>query len=267
MTSEPTHYVGVDWASGAWVTVVYSSTSTTPKIEVFDTIREVWDAYGESSHRIVVDVPIGLCEDRDAGDCSCVEDDGEISRECDALARSVIAGRYRSVFTPPARKTAHLAADGDVDYAEITEKNKDLTGKGLTQQAAGIASGIVAVESLLQDDGDPDVLVEGHPEVCFRAFNGKPLRHTKKTAPGVHERLSAMTNAEEYNTQDWRLLAEGLRTEEPTVRLDDLLDALVLALTAFAEDDEYKRLPPQPPTDARGLPMQMVYRSATGLVE
>lgn len=267
MTSEPTHYVGVDWASGAWVTVVYSSTSTTPKIEVFDTIREVWDVYGEASHRIVVDVPIGLCEARDADDRSCVEDDGEIFRECDALARSVIAGRYRSVFTPPARKTARLAADGDVDYAEITETNKNLTGKGLTQQAAGIASGIVAVENLLLDDGDPDVLVEGHPEVCFRAFKGEPLRHTKKTAPGVDERLSAMADVEEYTTQDWRRLAESLRTEKRTVRLDDLLDALVLALTAFAEGDEYKRLPPHPPTDASGLPMQMVYRSRTELVK
>lgn len=267
MTSEPTHYVGVDWASGAWVTVVYSSESTTPEIDVFDTIREVWDVYGETSHRIVVDVPIGLCEARDADDCSCIEDDGEIFRECDAIARSVIAGRYRSVFTPPARKTAQLAADGNMDYAEITEKNKDLTGKGLTQQADGIASGIVAVEDILLDDGNPDVLVEGHPEVCFRAFNGEPLRHAKKTAPGVDERLSAISGVEEYTIQDWRLLAEGLRTEDRTVQLDDLLDALVLALTAFAKGDEYKQLPPQPPTDANGLPMQMVYRSRTDLVE
>jgi len=76
-----------------------------------------------------------------------------------------------------------------------------------------------------------------------------------------------MADVEEYTTQDWRRLAESLRTEERTVRLDDLLDALVLALTAFAEGDEYKRLPPHPPTDASGLPMQMVYRSRTELVE
>lgn len=267
VTREPTHFVGVDWASGTWVTVVYSSESNTPKIDVFDTIREVWDEYGKTSHRIVVDVPIGLCESRDSEDCPCEEDDGEIFRKCDALARSVIGDRYRSVFTPPARQAARIAADGDVNHTEITEKNKDLTGKGLTQQAAGIASGIVAVEELLLSDGNPDVLVEGHPEVCFRAFNGKPLGHSKKTAPGVDERLSAISGVEEYATGDWRVLAEGLRTEDRTVQLDDLLDALVLALTAFAKGDEYKQLPPQPATDANELPMQMVYRSTTELVE
>jgi len=249
------------------VTVVYSSKSTTPEVDVFDTIREVWDVYGETSHRIVVDVPIGLCEARDAEDCFCVEDNGEIFRACDALARSVIADRCRSVFTPPARKSAWLATDGDMVHAEITEKNKDLTGKGLTQQAVGIASGIIAVENLLLEDGNPDVLVECHPEVCFRAFNGEPLRHSKKTASGVDERLSAMSEVEEYATNDWRVLAKALRTEDRTVQLDDLLDALTLALTAFAAGEDDRRLPPQPPTDAKGLPMQMVYRSTTELVK
>ncbi|GGL64168.1 DUF429 domain-containing protein [Halocalculus aciditolerans] len=267
MTREPTHFVGVDWASGAWVTVVYSSKSDRPDIDVFDTIREVWDEYGEASHRIVVDVPIGLCESFDADDCPCEVADGEIFRACDSLARSVIGDRYRSVFTSPARQAARMAADGDAGHAEITEKNKDLTGKGLTQQAAGIASGIVATEDLLLGDGDSDVLVEGHPEVCFRAFNGKPLEHSKKTAPGVDERLSAISSVQEYTPDDWRVLAKDLRTEDRRVQLDDLLDALVLALTAFAKDDEYKQLPPDPPTDANGLPMQMVYRSRTDLVE
>lgn len=267
MSGEPTHYVGVDWASGAWVTVVYSSESNTPEIDVFDTIQEVWDVYGETSDRIVVDIPIGLCEGRDADNCSCVEDDGEIFRECDDLARSVIAGRYRSVFTPPARKIARLATDNDMDHAEITEKNRKLTGKGLSQQAAGIASGIVAVEDLLLDDGNPDVLVEGHPEVCFRAFNGEPLHNSKKTASGVDERLSAISGVEEYNNNDWRGLAKTLKTEDRNVEIDDLLDGLALALTAFAEGEEDKRLPPEPPTDAKGLPMQMVYRSTTGLLE
>lgn len=267
MTSEPTHYVGVDWASGAWVTVAYSDRRGTPEVEVFDTIREVWDAYGDTSHRIVVDVPIGLCESVDADGCPCREDDGEISRTCDDLARAAIGGRYRSVFTAPARESARLAAGNEADYAEINEKNRELTGKGLTQQAAGIADGIVEVEELLLSSGDRDVLVEGHPEVCFRAFNGKPLKHGKKTAPGVHERLSAVTNADEYGRDDWRHLAEILGAKERAVQIDDLLDAIVLALTAFADGDEDRRLPPSPPSDAVGLPMQMVYRSESALVE
>jgi predicted RNase H-like nuclease len=49
------------------------------------------------------------------------------------------------------------------------------------------------------------------------------------------------------------------------VQLDDLLDALVLALTARAPPDQFRRLPPDPPTDAEGLPMQMVYRAEQSL--
>ncbi|QOS12006.1 DUF429 family protein [Haloferax gibbonsii] len=267
MTSEPLHYVGVDWASGAWIAVVYSDENDAPEAEVFDTIRDVWSEYGESCRRVVVDVPIGLCESVDADECTCREEDGEIFRACDSLARRAVGDRYRSVFTPPARESARLAAADEVDYSEVTEKNKELTGKGLTRQAAGIARGIVEVEQLLLNGGDSDKLVEGHPEVCFRAFNGEVLEHGKKTAPGVHERLSAMTNVEEYCDQHWRHLAESLGTKGGTVGLDDLLDALVLALTAFADDAEYKSLPSQPLTDPKGLPMQMVYRSEHRLVD
>jgi predicted RNase H-like nuclease len=76
-----------------------------------------------------------------------------------------------------------------------------------------------------------------------------------------------VTNADEYGRDDWRHLAEILGAKERAVQIDDLLDAIVLALTAFADGDEDRRLPPSPPSDAVGLPMQMVYRSESALVE
>lgn len=42
--------------------------------------------------------------------------------------------------------------------------------------------------------------------------------------------------------------------------LDDLLDALALAVTAGASPNELRTLPADPPEDHEGLPMQMVYR-------
>ena len=80
MASEPTHYVGVDWSAGAWVTVVYSDRMDVPDTEIFDEIQELWDVYGDTSHRIVIDVPIGLCESLDADECPCLEEDGELQR-------------------------------------------------------------------------------------------------------------------------------------------------------------------------------------------
>ena len=58
----------------------------------------------------------------------------------------------------------------------------------------------------------------------------------------------------------WRRLAETLSEMGHGTGADDLLDALSLALTASAPADEFHQLPPNPPTDATGIPMQMVYR-------
>ena len=142
----------------------------------------------------------------------------------------------------------------------MNETNNDRTGKGLMQQAANIEPGIVEVEELLLDDKASTTVVEGHPEVCFRAFADGVLQHNKKTAPGMDERLSALEHSTAYEQGTWRRLAERLGENGYETGADDLLDALVLALTARAPADEFHNLPSDPPTDAAGLPMQMVYR-------
>jgi predicted RNase H-like nuclease len=257
MTASSWHSVGVDWDSGAWIAVGYPETGR-PDAAMFDTIEELWRRHGETADRIVVDVPIGLCESRETAD-GCVETAGELSRGCDDLARQVLGPRSSSVFTAPCRDAARAAADGTA-YSQVNQTNRDRTGKGLMRQAANIAPGIVAVERLLLDRGNPDTLVEGHPEVCFRAFADSVLRHSKKTAPGMDERLTALERSTEYEQGTWRRLAETLGEDGRDAGADDLLDALCLALTASAPDDEFQRLPEEPPTDAEGLPMQMVYR-------
>jgi predicted RNase H-like nuclease len=45
------------------------------------------------------------------------------------------------------------------------------------------------------------------------------------------------------------------------VAVDDVLDAVVLAYTARPGPGELFTLPPEPPTDPVGLPMEMVYRA------
>jgi len=255
-------HVGVDWANGAWVAVGYPVDGP-PGVAVYDTIEQCWNANGDTADRIIVDIPIGLCSETTATPWE-VDDDGEHSRRCDDVARSIISPRWSSVFTAPCREAAELAADDDAAYSDVNETNREVTGKGLSQQAANIAPAIAAVdELLLEGDGDPDVLVEGHPEVCFRAFADDPLQHNKRTAPGVAIRLKALEASTNYQAGTWRDLATALADDERTVDLDDLLDALALALTARADDDAFHRLPsPDPPNDADGLPMQMVYRRA-----
>ena len=140
MEDNPWRYIGVDWDSGAWVTVGYPDTGRAEPA-VFDTIEDLWREYGTTAERIVVDVPIGLCESHDAAD-GCVETDGELSRRCDDLARNVLGPRSSSVFTAPCRDAARAAANG-AEYSDVNETNRNRTGKGLMQQAANIAPGIV----------------------------------------------------------------------------------------------------------------------------
>lgn len=251
-------HLGVDWASGAWVSVIYPDRGD-PRVEVSSSIADLWDDVGKRSERMVVDVPIGLCGSLAAESDPCLEQDGKLSRQCDRLARRAIRPRASSVFPTPARNAVQLAADG-ADYAIANKKNRALTGKGVMQQAVSMAPGIIAVDRLLEAGADPEVLVEGHPELSFRAFMDSALQYSKKTAAGVAERLAALEEVPEYSPRDWRELANQLRDEDHQVTLDDLLDALGLALTAGAREQEFQQLPPKPPEDLQGRPMRMVYR-------
>jgi predicted RNase H-like nuclease len=258
MGGETWSYIGVDRDGSDWIAVGYSEQSPMGAT-VYDTIDQLWVVHGDTADRIVVDVPIGLCSSlEDPDPCGRITD-GELSRHCDDLARTVIGSRSSSIFAAPCRTAVELAADG-AEYSEVNETNREHTGKGLMQQAANIAPCIVEVDELLRDDGDPDILVEGHPEVCFRALGDSDLNHSKKTAPGVDERLSLLESMSEYEQGTWRRLARELADEGHSTGLDDLLDALALAVAAGASFDELQTLPADPPEDGEGLPMQMVYR-------
>lgn len=257
MAEDSWRYVGVDWDSGAWVAVGCPENGR-PDAAMFDSMEALWQTHGGDGTRIVVDVPIGLCDALDTAD-GCVESDGELSRRCDDLARRVLGPRSSSVFTPPCREAARKAAAGD-RYSEVNETNKKRTGKGLMRQAANIAPGIIEVEEFILTEEESTTVVEGHPEVCFRAFADDVLQYSKRTAPGMAERLTALEKATEYAEGTWRRLAESLGEQGHDAGADDLIDALALAYTAKAPVGELHRLPETPPRDAEGLPMQMVYR-------
>jgi len=258
MAGENWSYLGVDRDGSDWIAVGYSEQGPI-EATVYGSINQLWAGHGHTADHIVVDVPIGLCSSLDDPEPCGRITDGELSRHCDDLAKTVIGSRFSSVFTAPCRMAVELAADG-APYSEVNEANRDHTGKGLMQQAANIAPCIIEVDELLRDDGDPDILVEGHPEVCFRAFGDSDLGHSKKTAPGVDERLSLLDSIGEDERGTWRRLARELADEGHSTGLDDLLDALALAVTAGASSDELQTLPADPPEDDEGLPMQMVYR-------
>lgn len=241
-------YLGVDWSGGSWFAVAFDRDGF-DHAEVFGEVGELWHRYEEVAERILIDVPIGLREG------------GEDGRGCDGLAREVLGPRSASVFTPPVREATRRHG-----YKAAKRVNERKTGRGLSKQAFNISRGIAEVDDLLRNVTEArPVFSESHPEVCFRAFAGEPLEHSKHKAGGYAERMRTLATSDPDAPAAVQAAAEAAGGRDVTV--DDVLDATVLAYTARPGPGDLRSLPPDPPTDPKGLPMQIVYRAGEPLVE
>ena len=97
---------------------------------------------------------------------------------------------------------------------------------------------------------------EAHPELLFRGLAGGPMSHSKQTRDGFAER---MTILQIFQPEAKTLIAAAFLAHGGyEAARDDVVDAFVLAMCA-RHPGRLKTLPEEPPTDPRGLPMQMVY--------
>lgn len=243
MTDRP-RCVGVDGCRGGWFAIALSDDDGWAMALLKD--ADALGVWVDGAQLTLVDIPIGLL------------DAGPEERLCDRAARRRL-GRPRSssVFRAPARP----ALQGG-DYPSANALNRRATGVGLSRQGFGITAKIAAMDALLrQNPRCAAPLRESHPEVCFQALNGgQAMSHNKKTAPGRAERgrvLSAqLASADE-------IIAAALATyRRADVAHDDILDALILAVTAqlgSGSPNCLRCLPADPPCDAYGLPMEIVY--------
>ncbi len=204
---ESKHTVGVDWASGNWIAVEYRDEEYECVTLVSD-FEELWESFEPKPDRVLVDVPIGLCDEND-------DEIAERGRECDDFARNVLGSRSSSVFTPPTRQAAELARDGK-SHETVSAKNRDIVEKGLSIQAYHIAPGIAEVDAFLDPAEDErnlrrERVEEAHPEVCFVAFNGGELEYPKTSAVGFGERLSALENVVDEPGETFRKISRETR--------------------------------------------------------
>ena len=243
--------VGVDGCKGGWFAVrIEGGDEGDYTACVFPTMAELLAAWDDAA-LILIDVPIGLPHSKDA-------------RACDAEARSRLGPRRSSVFPPPGREALRMDR-GAHRHGLVSEANRRETGNGLSIQAFGIVPKIREVDELIRERGHDarPAIREVHPEVCFWALNGgAPMRHGKLTQAGRDERLGVLR---QLNPRVDDVYDEALgRRLRKVVARDDILDAIVAAVTAVPAERpgaSLPALPGEPERDALGLPMEMVYRT------
>ena len=246
-----TEYVGLDWAKKGWFGVTLRE-GETPQSDLYPSIQSVWKNH-EDAERILIDIPIGL---KDAG-----------KRACDVEAKEQLKPhRQNCLFPTPVRKAV---------YAKTLERAKEINeqyGFSVTNQAWSIALRVREVDEFL--DQNPEaigVLRESHPEICFAALNdGKPMEHGKGSDDGLESRKQVLFSKDESLKTVYKTAVETFIDHPSWARRmsknakDDILDALVLAHTARADDGDLRTLPDEPETDStkeKLLPIEIVHRS------
>ncbi len=232
-------YIGVDGCAYGWFFVRLEEEKMTAGIS--RTLAEIVSSAPKKAC-VLVDIPIGL------------RDDTALPRPCDVGARKRLGPRRSSVFPAPIR-----AMLSEKTHAAASQKNRCLTGKGLSIQTFCIIPRIREVDELLASDRHAQKIVrEVHPEVCFWGLaGGNPMPHSKKTKAGSAERMRLLKEALPMAAA---VADESLKHYlRKDVARDDIADALVAVVTACAPPESICTLPTTPERDSRGLPMEMVY--------
>lgn len=237
-------YAGIDGCRGGWVAVTIDGADRLD-CNVYNNIHDVW-ADAVDARAVLVDMPIGLPWSQHP------------ERQADLLARRAIGPRRSSVFPCPVRNAVY--AD---DYERAGMITREQVGKGLSKQAYMITPKIRELDGLLTgDEAARSVFYEAHPEVAFRFAAGRDLEWNKKDAFGFVERLRILERIHEGAEAFLRSAVR--RFSKKTVALDDVVDALVLALSARASGGRLSSFPEAPPRDEKGLAMAIWYHDFNG---
>jgi predicted RNase H-like nuclease len=233
-------YVGVDGCPAGWFAVEYGT-------EGFDArlcpdFTTVVDAFGDAD-RLLVDIPIGLPD--------------ESRRACDVAARERLGSRASTVFFAPCRGVLDAGS-----HEEASAVNRTRTGYGLSIQAWHLVARIREVDRAVRSSlAARDRVSEAHPELCFAALGAGPVEASKSTEAGRQERLDRLRRLHPEASDLYHASLDEFR--RAAVRRDDVLDALVLAVSAA---QRLTRVPDctddAVPRDAVGLPMEIRFPRA-----
>ncbi|MFC4247857.1 DUF429 domain-containing protein [Natribaculum luteum] len=243
-------YIGVDWASNGWFAFCLTDRDDA-NMDFYPSIYNLWH-HQRDADRLLIDIPIGLSSNG--------------KRACDIEAKQALGSkRGNSVFYTPIREGVEAQ---NIKEAKQAQKALDFS---VQNQAWAIVPRIQEVDEFFEmfagKIGDTDIR-ETHPEICFWALNdGEPMTHGKKTEEGIEERLGLLSN---HLTDARGLYEEAVETfTEPEWApvigksgRDDILDAMVAALTARECGENPPRLPKESSPeydDVRGREMEIIF--------
>jgi predicted RNase H-like nuclease len=223
---------GIDGCRGGWISFGVNLVSLSTSVELVDLPSILRNKPGDLEI-LAIDIPIGLL-------------DG--SRACDKAARKLLRHpRRTSVFAAPCRTS--LSAK---NHASATATNFRVSGRGLSQQAWGIARKIKQVDDAITPTCQQWAF-EVHPEVCFWALaGGRSMAHRKKTKSGFEERLELLQAF-------FPSIEDHLKSRPSGVGKDDLLDAAVAAWTALRIHKSEAQQVCEPERDENGLEARIWY--------
>jgi len=240
-------YLGVDWGGSCWVVV---KSGDRPAITTEPSFLNVWYNHGAGADAILVDIPIGLPQSD--------------TRACDDEAKTYLQNRGGTVFPVPSRAVVET---------DTYNKAREMNGESLGSQSWWHFPRIREVDVFLQDYPEAvKKIYESHPEVCFSKLAGESLV-SKTTDEGLENRLELLENQASLHDRvrecyekrrdgtDWHeRISKG--------RLDDVLDAAVLAYTAASLElgprstvRSYPAFPTdEPEQDPRlGIPLEILH--------
>lgn len=248
-------YTGVDGCRGGWLAMTvkvdgdragadgigrgkqYAFTSTMFALHNHLLFGELC----EISELVLIDIPIGL------------PDQGE-ERESDRLVRQALRKRGGSIFPVPSREAVYAET-----YAAACEINVAQQGKKISKQTWNLVPKIKDIDRFLQRCPHcSEVLRESSPEYAFQILAGGPLEYKKSDPRGIEERLALCT---EHLPGARELFGQAVsRYPRKECAPHDILDALVLALTAMlAEKGGKREVPEKRKRDRFGIPIQAVF--------
>ena len=129
----------------------------------------------------------------------------------------------------------------------------------MSRQVWGIIPKIKEINQFLSVDMTAKSHIrETHPEVCFWALNGgEPMKYSKRGEKGFSERMQVLLSVCPC-TGDVVDYALGKYPSSKVAR-NDILDALIAAVTASAERRGLSSIPKTIEVDSKGQSMEIVY--------